>query len=872
MYHPDILIAAQRELEAANLADGAERYLKQQNRKEDTEGFERRDVAAKYIRGGLPLVAAAIRQSVVEVQEKKGRPPAALAPLQTVDADILALLALSKTFSTVAKFKPLSTTAETIGRGVQVEVEAEMIATKDPKAAKKFLAMAEGESSEKVTLKRHEQLVERLEIGLEWSRRTQVLVGGVLLNIVLTALPDVFVRAMVTDHRGTVPVVKFTPEAIEQLNAMTDAIAWTQPLLKPMIVEPRRWTHYDTGAYLDIRLSKTVPLVRTFNREHQKLIREAIKDGSAQELLDGVNGIQGTRFAIDRRVYEAQVWVREENRQPSKSFPKADPAPLPAKLSTEEWEALSVEARIALSRKRKSVINLRDAAGVNLTVLHNDLEEAKRLLDVPAFYLPHSLDFRGRVYAVPHFNPQRSDHIKGLFRFAETVPMGDEGGKWLAIHLANCGDFKLPSGAKASKGTLADRQQWVWDNEEAILAVAADYQATYDYWSTADSPFCFLQACFEWAEWAAHSYSKDWEGSISVALDGSCSGLQHYSAMNRSAEEGYHVNLLPRETPGDIYQVTADKGRPFLEKVAESGELAGLAAATILANGFGRGEAKRNVMTYFYGSGKFGMRDQHMQDTMRPLADQVALGEITEHPYALMTVRKNKETGEETQALDGGFTCAQVLANTIHGAIVSVAPKADDAANWFQDVAAILAHESLPVIWKTPVGLPVVQRYSEYTSKKVNLWLYDRAVQVPTGMDKVDSAGNVLSRIECLIREAPTKRINKAKARSAISPNVIHSLDAAHLVRTVVFGLRAGITSFQLIHDSFATHAGNTGRFFRIIREAFVDLYETYDPFEELERYARSVLSEEGQEKLPPRPTRGDLDLKSVLESDYAFA
>jgi DNA-directed RNA polymerase len=45
------------------------------------------------------------------------------------------------------------------------------------------------------------------------------------------------------------------------------------------------------------------------------------------------------------------------------------------------------------------------------------------------------------------------------------------------------------------------------------------------------------------------------------------------------------------------------------------------AARIILDQGFGRSDAKRNMMTYFYGSGKFGMRDQHMVATMRPLAD-----------------------------------------------------------------------------------------------------------------------------------------------------------------------------------------------------------------------------------------------------------
>ncbi len=866
MYHSTTLASVQLQMEAFDAEEGAARYLERQAHKTKREGFDRRDDVQKMIRGAVPIVSAGIAKWTERASQKKGRPSAALGALQELDPDVVALGAVSATFREIAMDKPLTAVARQIGCGIRVEIEALMLQAEDPKAAKRFLALAEGEASPKANLKRHEALMERLGLGLQWSNRTEVLVGGTVLNIILTVLRDVFVRDMRTDKRGTIPIVKLTEEAMEQLQLMQDAAAWMHPILRPMMTEPRKWTHIDTGAYLDYKCSKFVPMVRTFNRDHQKLIREAIKDGSMQEELDALNTIQETRFAIDKRVLEVMLWAKEEGRRPSESFPLSEAPEKPAKMPKEEWEALPQATRTALSRKRTSIMNIRGATTVNASVFKVDMAEAKRLGDLPCFYLPHSLDFRGRVYAVPHFNPQRSDHIKALFRFADTCPMGPDGGYWLSVHLANCGDFN-----KVSKASFGDRVAWVKRHEHHILKIASDPCRYFKLWAKADSPFCFLQACFEYAEWVASGYSEAFEGCISVALDGSCSGLQHYSAMTRSAEEGYHVNLLSRETPGDIYKVVATQALPGLEALAAGGDLA---CTTILKNGFGRSQVKRNVMTYFYGSGKFGMRDQHMDDLMRPLADEVALGKREAHPYALLTERKDKETGEVTHQLDGGFTCAQVLAAHVHHAVVSVAPKADEAATWFQNVAALLAHESLPVIWRTPTGLPVMQKYSEYTSKAVNIWLYDRKVMVPemAPTDKLDEEGNVLSRIRCLLREAPTKRIDKKKARSAISPNIVHSLDGSHLKRTVVFAKAEGIIAFQLIHDSFATHAGNTGKFFRIIREAFVNLYETYCPFEAIDTYARSVLSEESIEKLPAIPARGTLDLSAILTSDYAFA
>lgn len=216
--------------------------------------------------------------------------------------------------------------------------------------------------------------------------------------------------------------------------------------------------------------------------------------------------------------------------------------------------------------------------------------------------------------------------------------------------------------------------------------------------------------------------------------------------------------------------------------------------------------------------------------------------------------------------------CAQTMAAHVYQAVVTVAPKADEAATYIQAIAGILAHESLSMIWTTPTGLPVVQRYCEFTSKQINLWLYDRKVSVPTGDDKVDAEGNILSRVRLLVREAPTNRVAKKRMRSAASPNLVHSMDGSHLQLAVAMAKAQGINHFMMIHDSFGTHAGNMTLFNRVIREAFVAMYTDYCPLTELDTYARSVLSEEGIEKLPPVPAKGTLDLSLVLQSPYAFA
>jgi DNA-directed RNA polymerase len=190
---------------------------------------------------------------------------------------------------------------------------------------------------------------------------------------------------------------------------------------------------------------------------------------------------------------------------------------------------------------------------------------------------------------------------------------------------------------------------------------------------------------------------------------------------------------------------------------------------------------------------------------------------------------------------------------------------------FFQRCAAILAHERKGLQWVSPVGLPILHKYTEYETKRVELFLYDKSVPIneATSRDKVDGE-DVFKYMRANIRTKPSEHINKDKAKSAVAPNVIHSMDAAHLMLAVLEARSVGINDFALIHDSFGTHAGNTTPFFRIIRESFVDLYENYDPYTEIEYQTRRALNDKA--KIPAPPKKGTLDLNGVIDSLYAFA
>ena len=344
---------------------------------------------------------------------------------------------------------------------------------------------------------------------------------------------------------------------------------------------------------------------------------------------------------------------------------------------------------------------------------------------------------------------------------------------------------------------------------------------------------------------------NDHVSHLAVALDGSNSGLQHYSAALRSPE-GELVCLTPSEKPADVYQAVCDRAKAIVEMDAMGGDEL---AKVVLKNGVTRGLVKRNVMTFAYSSEQFGFAQQQRDDLMQPLALKVLEGQLVEHPYGL----------------DNGFKASLYIAKVVWRAVNEIVKDASLGMKFFQRCAQVLAHERKGLFWVSPVGLPVLHKYTDWDIKTVRLFLYDKTVPIKSAksLDKIEG-NSVLKCISANLRVRPNETINKGKAKSAVAPNVIHSMDAAHLMLTVLDAKYSDINSVSLIHDSFGTHAGNTTRFFMLIRETFVDMYENYDPFEEIHNQTYKAL--EDKTKTPEVPARGNLDLSQVINSLYAFA
>ena len=164
--------------------------------------------------------------------------------------------------------------------------------------------------------------------------------------------------------------------------------------------------------------------------------------------------------------------------------------------------------------------------------------------------------------------------------------------------------------------------------------------------------------------------------------------------------------------------------------------------------------------------------------------------------------------------------------------------------------------------------------YEDYNINRVRIFLYDKEIAPSEASknSKVMSNGDVMNCIMLNIRTTPKGTLDKMKQRNAAAPNFIHSLDASHLMFSVLAGLENGIEDFMLIHDSFATHASDTENFSYLIREQFVAMYEHFDVMQRLYNSAYSQLNDKSRMDMVEIPERGNLHLREVLVSDYAFA
>src|SRR5207302_2653613 len=112
------------------------------------------------------------------------------------------------------------------------------------------------------------------------------------------------------------------------------------------------------------------------------------------------------------------------------------------------------------------------------------------------------------------------------------------------------------------------------------------------------------------------------------------------------------------------------------------------------------------------------------------------------------------------------------------------------------------------------------------------------------------------------------RKIDWRKQANGIVAHFVHSLDAAHMMRTIHRLQAEGVHHFAMVHDSFGVHAADVDTLNRVLREEFVRLYSAGV----LENFLIQQRQAHPDVDLPDVPPSGSLDIRQVLFSPYFFA
>lgn len=792
-------------------------------------------------------ISISIKNEIEKNKKSKGRKNDALKFLEEFEnIEIVAYLSLRQVLNSISNEISLSKLSISIGNLLDKELQIYKLKKEYPEIYKKIEKFYNKKTENYRYLYVNKILKEKKLYHKSSSSNLKVQVGTKLIDIISSSLN--IIKINITIDKWTskqINTVSATKECLNIIKDYKNNILLTPEYL-PMIVPPKNWTNPYNGGYYSFEKQLYLVKARFDEKKYLSFLDE--NKENMPILYNSINALQNTAFKINKKVLNVMTEMYEKSIGdilPKKVAKKLPVCPICNKnVETNNKKDKHIcflnkenkEKFIKWKKEADEVKSYNNSLFGKQIQISKILYLAHKFRDEDEIYFPYQLDFRGRAYAVTSYlQPQGSDFAKGLLTFAVKLPLIDfDSVKWLAIYGANLyGNDKI---------SYDDRLLWVLENEENIIESAKN-PLKNTWWTKADKPFQFLAFVFEWNEYIESCLKEEvFYSSLPIAMDGTCNGLQIFSILTRDKEAGIATNLIDSTKPMDIYGVVAEKVIKTLEYKKLKGEIKykkdnknilydeKILSKLLLDLGIDRKTTKRQVMTLPYG------------------ATQNSCKEYT-YEWLLNKKEENKNS-EIFKSYDNLFVIAIFLSQIIWQSISDTLIGAKKAMEYLKNIAEIATNNKLPLSWTTPIGFKVVQAYKEEKRRRVKTLL-----------------GGSITFISL---KEETSKIDVRFQKNGISPNYIHSLDAAAMMKTIDICLNKGVTSFLTIHDSFATHAAKGNILASSIREAFYNIFQE-DLLEKFKNEILKGVNNEISKKLDETIEKGNLNLDDILRSKYFF-
>ena len=355
-------------------------------------------------------------------------------------------------------------------------------------------------------------------------------------------------RVHYTQDKKKVLLVSLAPWIIKALSKQHEFLESMAMVYRPMITPPIPHLKEEDGGFLSPHLRK-----RLIKRYSSADGAEKHKNSRPSDMvLKGLNAMMNTEWSVNKQVLKVMKTMFESDHRaanlPSLTFKDFAFSSSYPKTGTKEekaiWMRNSNEAWNTWYKEEQS----RSRMLVRLVL-------AKKMSDANFFYMPYTLDFRGRSYSTCELlSCQGIDFDRGLVHFAYAKPQTERGLFWVKIHLANLFD--------QDKKSFDERIQWVENNIKELKEVAED-PYTNKLWIDdkvkKNSSFQRLAAIFE-------LFRTDGLTQLNVQMDGVNNGVQHWAAIMKDKDLAVLTNILPGPHPQDLYETIAVKTTTIIQK------------------------------------------------------------------------------------------------------------------------------------------------------------------------------------------------------------------------------------------------------------------------------------------------------------------
>jgi hypothetical protein len=698
-----------------------------------------------------------------------------------------------------------------------------------------------------------------------------------------------------------VVMTKDFQEAFVKVAAKGEELA--QPFRRPMIVTPLQWTDTTPGGYLSADVSPDLTLIKP------NVAAGSTSGVRKQDLmlpLDALNALQESRWRINTSIYETMRAVRDQYA--ARKLPD---------LKESQISRLGL-AKIGKGKTFRCSIDVKCDACADITgepeiFFPYHVDYRGRIYAIPNEVNPQ-VDDVGRALLI--FAEGRQLDAVGAHWLA--VHVANMWGRDVTV---------TPKEAHIGKLAYDRRVTWVKARAKEISA-SASAPLSHRWWMNADQPWRFLAACQEWSRYQAEPgcFTTHLPVTVDGTCNGlqHIAALRRDKQLARQTNVAptEPPNDIYETVAAELRKVLkkdSEANPPVIEAVAWLKHVKidrDVCKAAVMTTPYG--VTRRGMVRQLFGAdfsrplhlpGDGRFLESHIpyyerleyrvkagQDEVSKLLWNrlsVAGRAIIESPRATPQERRHEfvkelnfiregpciytpelfpELSEEARELlatelkgedisrlnkvliqhefrrdirqtdSHRWKCCCYLARKLEECIGTIVDPNGELTTWLKAAAAARAKRNAGLVWVSPSGFPVAQCAQRMKKHTVRAEKRAMIIYEPAKPFKIDSQ----------------------RQTRLIIPNFIHSLDAAHLVRTICRLKREGVHDFGTIHDGFSVHATDVEHLQLALREEFAQMYSS-DLLQDLysQQGAASGLAE------PPPP--GDLDINDVRRSQYFF-